>query len=236
MMCNAWNHPADCTCGWGGEGHAGRVASAGPPSLWQLGFFYATGAPAWQHRESFAAPATCPKCESSVYFIRHNGGSVWVDELGWPWSKHSCFNTVADPRWLTYLGKGIAAGSQATKRERGGATTEPGRATIGIVTLSVRHQFPARSAIALFLDCGENAGRWAVIVEGTNTADYFLGCLGVISPDRRTVKLSNFETKALLVPPHLSENETELSGIRTALLKAALALQSAHGSVIKQTD
>tara|TARA_Y100001934_G_C11848619_1_gene538526 strand:+ start:390 stop:614 length:225 start_codon:yes stop_codon:yes gene_type:complete len=22
-MCNAWNHPPGCTCGWGGEGHLG---------------------------------------------------------------------------------------------------------------------------------------------------------------------------------------------------------------------
>jgi hypothetical protein len=27
-----------------------------------------------------------------VFFIRHNGGSVWVDPpLGWPWWKHGCF-------------------------------------------------------------------------------------------------------------------------------------------------
>jgi len=26
-----------------------------------------------------------------VFFIRHNGGSVWVDPpLGWPWDKHGC--------------------------------------------------------------------------------------------------------------------------------------------------
>lgn len=23
-MCNALNHPRDCTCGWGGDGHKGR--------------------------------------------------------------------------------------------------------------------------------------------------------------------------------------------------------------------
>ena len=27
-----------------------------------------------------------------MFFIRHNGGSVWLDELGWPWPKHACFN------------------------------------------------------------------------------------------------------------------------------------------------
>jgi hypothetical protein len=34
----------------------------------------------------------CPKkCGQIVYLVRHNGGSVWLDELGWPWLKHACF-------------------------------------------------------------------------------------------------------------------------------------------------
>lgn len=27
-----------------------------------------------------------------VYFVQHNGGSVWFDELGQPWPKHPCFD------------------------------------------------------------------------------------------------------------------------------------------------
>lgn len=46
----------------------------------------------WQHRETdFCKPTTCPRCNQSVYFVRHNGGSVWFDELGKPWPKHGCF-------------------------------------------------------------------------------------------------------------------------------------------------
>jgi hypothetical protein len=30
-----------------------------------------------------------------VWLVHHNGGKVWVDELGWPWPKHSCFDTDA---------------------------------------------------------------------------------------------------------------------------------------------
>jgi hypothetical protein len=36
-MCNAYNHPPSCTCGWGGEGHAGRSYggwSYTPPNRW----------------------------------------------------------------------------------------------------------------------------------------------------------------------------------------------------------
>ena len=40
----------------------------------------------------FVSHCRCPVCHTSVYFIRHNGGSVWLDELGSPWPKHHCFN------------------------------------------------------------------------------------------------------------------------------------------------
>lgn len=43
--------------------------------------------------DDFCRPTTCPRCGATVFFIRHNGGSVWVDELGWPWPKHGCFDT-----------------------------------------------------------------------------------------------------------------------------------------------
>lgn len=35
----------------------------------------------------------CPKCGEQVFFIRHNGGCVWIDPpLGSPWFKHQCFD------------------------------------------------------------------------------------------------------------------------------------------------
>jgi len=96
-MCNAWNHPPGCTCGWGGEGHAG--SSSG-------GWGYTTPTPTyrpgitreWRERD-FTRPSKCPECGAAVFFIRHNGGSVWVDELGWPWPKHACFDKPSEPTY-----------------------------------------------------------------------------------------------------------------------------------------
>ncbi len=87
-MCNAHNHPPDCTCGWGGEGHLGL----GGGKYGATGFSTRT----YTFSERFkdiCYPTRCPikGCEP-VWFIRHNGGSVWVDELGWPWPKHACFD------------------------------------------------------------------------------------------------------------------------------------------------
>lgn len=51
----------------------------------------------WQERD-FTRPTRCPKCDKDVFFIRHNGGSVWVDPpLGWPWPKHGCFDQPHEP-------------------------------------------------------------------------------------------------------------------------------------------
>lgn len=35
----------------------------------------------------------CPKCQDDpVYFLRHNGGSVWLNAMGYPWPRHEkCF-------------------------------------------------------------------------------------------------------------------------------------------------
>jgi hypothetical protein len=43
-----------------------------------------SGRPDECHRTS------CPVCGHKVYFVRHNGGVVWFNELGAPWDKHGC--------------------------------------------------------------------------------------------------------------------------------------------------
>lgn len=48
---------------------------------------------------------SCPKCHENVYFIRHNGGSVWVDSLGWPWPKHACFEYSTEPKLYSFFQK-----------------------------------------------------------------------------------------------------------------------------------
>lgn len=87
-MCNAYQHPPGCRCGWGGDGHLGR--SLGSFATSKLGCL------SWPDRYlDICHPTTCPKCGASVFFVRHNGGSVWFDELGHPWPKHACF----DEKW-----------------------------------------------------------------------------------------------------------------------------------------
>lgn len=95
MGCNAWNHPPGCRCGWGGDGHKGKS-----PGGWRGGGYSHGGkAPtlsAYSDTETQNRATTCPKCGSDVFFIRHNGGSVWLDPpLSPPWYKHPCFDENA---------------------------------------------------------------------------------------------------------------------------------------------
>lgn len=94
-MCNAWNHPPGCTCGWGGDGHLGR-RTTGNNYLW---FTHKTllenVIPFGQkqvYTDSHVNPnAHCPVCGARVFFYQSPyGGRVYFDELGWPWPKHPC--------------------------------------------------------------------------------------------------------------------------------------------------
>ena len=97
-MCNAWNHAAGCQCGWGG-GHGGRSGYYATTNHYRID----TRCVRWQHaEESFCCPTSCPVCGAAVFFVRHNGGSVWFDELGKPWPKHLCFDAPSKPSVYYY--------------------------------------------------------------------------------------------------------------------------------------
>lgn len=101
-MCNAFNHSEHCRCGWGGEGYSGKVVQffvggIEPYHLLPKILTGKNGAYCWSsNEEQFSYPTKCPLCNQSVYFVRHNGGSVWFDSLGKPWDKHACFDKTPD--------------------------------------------------------------------------------------------------------------------------------------------
>ena len=89
-MCNAHGHHSGCLCGWGGEGHSGR----NPNGFRGFGHFVETTKQGFSLRDqtNLCCPSKCRHCGAAVYFVRHNGGSVWFDELGKPWRKHPCYD------------------------------------------------------------------------------------------------------------------------------------------------
>lgn len=98
-MCNAYNHPYGCTCGFGGEGHKGNRGNFEDEDSFT--FQNGESGPylpiAERHSKlkkafSFTIPnAKCPVCGDSVFFYQNEYGSrVFFDELGPPWPKHPC--------------------------------------------------------------------------------------------------------------------------------------------------
>jgi hypothetical protein len=95
-VCNAWNHPRNCRCGWGGDGHLGthgyqQRQPAPAPSAKQQGF---------RSLHSYTTPnARCPVCSKWAYFYQSPyGGRVFFDELGGDWPKHPCTDTKSRSR------------------------------------------------------------------------------------------------------------------------------------------
>ncbi len=39
---------------------------------------------------NFYHRSRCPKCAHDVFYLRHSGGSVWLNSMGYPWPKHPC--------------------------------------------------------------------------------------------------------------------------------------------------
>ncbi|HFL2185338.1 hypothetical protein [Pseudomonas sp. NMI4491_12] len=94
-MCNAWNHPKNCSCGWGGGGYSGRSAKPlSTPAAYGGCFTSLTNTYA-----SYVNPnASCPVCGAAVFFYQSDrGGRVFFDELGPPWPKHPCTNNTSQP-------------------------------------------------------------------------------------------------------------------------------------------
>lgn len=94
-MCNAWNHPPACRCGWGGYGHLGH-----PVSPRERAFHLFPGVPTLKGLTSFTVPnASCPVCGAWVFFYQSaQGGRVFFDELGPPWPKHPCTDRTSVPK------------------------------------------------------------------------------------------------------------------------------------------
>lgn len=94
-MCNAHNHPRNCTCGWGGVSYApppvayGLNVNKSQMALRSDGLQIGTTsrlAGGWVNPN-----ASCPVCGASVYYYQSaSGGRVFFDELGPPWPKHPC--------------------------------------------------------------------------------------------------------------------------------------------------
>jgi hypothetical protein len=104
-MCNAYNHPIDCPCGFGGD--TGGRGAREQACLGIVGTLEPVSA-GWAADsrgtvESYVNPnAHCPVCDAVVFYYRSQfDGRVYFDRLGWPWPKHGCTNNFRELRRTT---------------------------------------------------------------------------------------------------------------------------------------
>jgi hypothetical protein len=97
-MCNAFNHPKSCKCGWGSDGMMGYSNSYDNHLDIELGLLaqaYISGAKGSITQSNYQ----CKCCGAKVFFFQSSsGGKVLFDSLGQPWPKHDCLG-------ITYLRK-----------------------------------------------------------------------------------------------------------------------------------
>jgi hypothetical protein len=87
MGCNAWNHSADCDCGWGGDTRSGTGGSPVYLSSSLLNSFSTA-----QTQDAKTYQTECWWCGEKVYYHTNGyGDSVLFNSLGWPWEIHECW-------------------------------------------------------------------------------------------------------------------------------------------------
>jgi hypothetical protein len=138
--------------------------------------------PSYDPNDTTCSPTKCPKCGCSVYFIRHNGGSVWVDVLEWPWPKHPCMSKTAEPKYLSYL-KRKTAGAENTNNWLGVIHRAAHR--------SADNDWPYRIWAAVKLLDGR---RGALCFKASTTAAFQNGSIVVVVESSKLVVSSKFDT------------------------------------------
>lgn len=115
-MCNAWNHWAGCTCGFGGEGHlgggygggygGGHGGGTGTGSQFPIYFSYGDSmlGLAAELGYSVVFPTICRYCGEPIFLFASPDGSFAIfDSLGIPWPKHECWGVQRDTSNYTSL-------------------------------------------------------------------------------------------------------------------------------------
>lgn len=147
--------------------------------------------------ENTCRPSRCPRCRKDVFFIQHNSGSVWVNELGWPWPKHECFEP---DKWYSYIITGANGLSDS-------------RNSIAGVVVAARRLGDEEHGYYLGLAIDGGKGKRAcVAIPGDATSKYYLGTIAVVHPESRKVVMSTHRTVELLpidvVPAELGLEST----------------------------
>lgn len=130
------------------------------------------------HTPNFGCYKTlCPICAESVFFVRHNGGSVWFnDPLGPPWSKHSCFldnPEILQPSTTILISSNIAFNDYQTSQST----------PSGVIRYTKVMEDQKNTICILETGIGE-----AYLLDIKNNANHLLGRLCEINNQQKTIR------------------------------------------------
>jgi len=175
-------------CSGGGDGGSWRR----PPPVHPSSVVRSFESSGWRE------PSRCPRCSADVYFVRHNGGSVWLDDLGPPWPRHGCFDRVAMDR--------VVAPLQILNRKLSGGVLglvvrtriEADRVSVSTL-LAVECSGMTRICVTVSRSHAEIIGS-LILVEVHPTKPFILGLHRANGP---VIKVSNFNLDpSMLELPH----------------------------------
>ena len=145
--------------------------------------------------ESSCIRTKCPKCSDAVFFIRHNGGSVWIDPpLGPPWYRHGCMDVAGQ--------SGSSGARQRTSIVDVELLDELGERE-GIITgvVKISEICEDRRRTLLTIEVGE-AEDLVVLVKGG--ADTFVGKIVIVDGPQRLIFCADERRFAFSIPNTLS--------------------------------
>lgn len=181
--------------------------------------------------ESACFRTNCPECGESVYFIRHNGGSIWIDPpLGPPWYKHPCMDQPS------HRAKG-ARSMLVSKSSLSGYSHVDGL-IVGVVKEAETTFEGCFTLVNVETGSAEN-----FYLAVKNKAGFLVGKLVVFDPDGKTIKWLEDQTYsfAVLTPVRVPksyrawmENFIDCPDCHTRLKAKNLRkhLDSIHGYIV----
>lgn len=126
--------------------------------------------------ESTCFQTDCPECGERVFFIRHNGGSVWIDPpLGPPWYKHVCMDTGP-------AAKSATRSSLASDYRLPESSTEEGL-IVGVVTEAETSLFSETTLINVQVGEKDN---FLLLIK--NSAGFLVGRIAVFDAGCTTIR------------------------------------------------
>ena len=156
----------------------------------------------WGTRESYAAPSKCPKCGCALFFIRHNGGGVWLDELGWPWPKHGCFVKTPEPSWASFLREKhspLLRPNPSLTASKSTQQNPPNRYFVGVVVEARLFKRDSTTYTGLAIEGPKS--RKCVAVAHDRAPDTYRDCIVVINLSKSTLASTNHRYTELLKLP-----------------------------------